>query len=358
MHGVLANIIEVPEEYQTAIEMCLGASLQNIVTETEEDAKKLVQHLRKNNLGRASFLPITSVRGRKLDKIKGHEKGVVGIASDIVKFNKKYEQIVLNLLGRTVIVDNMETAIKVAKQNGYTFRIITIEGDVINPSGAITGGSVAKKTVNILGRGREIEKLEKETKKLREKVVELEKEKQEYERSMEDTFEGATSLEKELQEIDITYATEKQKLVSIEENIAKIEQRVNKLKEEQANIEKEKEQTILRKQETQKEIENLTEETDKLNKVISEFADLNKDNQKYADDLNFDITNLKISVSSFDESEVSIQEIQERINVEIENTNKSIENKQRQIEQIKQDNFNLEKSKEEIKEKINDIKKK
>lgn len=357
MHGVLANIIEVPEEYQTAIEMCLGASLQNIVTETEEDAKKLVQHLRKNNLGRASFLPITSVRGRKLDKIKGHEKGVVGIASDIVKFNKKYEQIVLNLLGRTVIVDNMETAIKVAKQNGYTFRIITIEGDVINPSGAITGGSVAKKTVNILGRGREIEKLEKETKKLREKVVELEKEKQEYEKSMEDTFEGATSLEKELQEIDITYATEKQKLVSIEENIAKIEQRVNKLKEEQANIEKEKEQTILRKQETQKEIENLTEETDKLNKVISEFADLNKDNQKYADDLNFDITNLKISVSSFDESEASIQEIQERINVEIENTNKSIENKQRQIEQIKQDNFNLEKSKEEIKEKINDIKK-
>ena len=176
MHGVLANIIEVPEEYQTAIEMCLGASLQNIVTETEEDAKKLVQHLRKNNLGRASFLPITSVRGRKLDKIKGHEKGVVGIASDIVKFNKKYEQIVLNLLGRTVIVDNMETAIKVAKQNGYTFRIITIEGDVINPSGAITGGSVAKKTVNILGRGREIEKLEKETKKLREKVAELEKE--------------------------------------------------------------------------------------------------------------------------------------------------------------------------------------
>ena len=357
MHGVLANIIEVPEEYQTAIEMCLGASLQNIVTETEEDAKKLVQHLRKNNLGRASFLPITSVRGRKLDKIKGHEKGVVGIASDLVKFNKKYEQIVLNLLGRTVIVDNMETAIKVAKQNGYTFRIITIEGDVINPSGAITGGSVAKKTVNILGRGREIEKLEKETKKLREKVVELEKEKQEYEKSMEDTFEGATSLEKELQEIDITYATEKQKLVSIEENIAKIEQRVNKLKEEQANIEKEKEQTILRKQETQKEIENLTEETDKLNKVISEFADLNKDNQKYADDLNFDITNLKISVSSFDESEASIQEIQERINVEIENTNKSIENKQRQIEQIKQDNFNLEKSKEEIKEKINDIKK-
>ena len=356
MHGVLANIIEVPEEYQTAIEMCLGASLQNIVTETEEDAKKLVEHLRKNNLGRASFLPITSVKGRKLDKIKGHEKGVIGIASDLVKFNKKYEQIILNLLGRTVIVDNMETAIKVAKQNGYSFRIITVEGDVINPSGAITGGSVAKKTVNILGRGREIEKLEKEIRKLKNKIEELEKEKQDYEQSIEDTMEGATSLEKELQEIDITYATEKQKLVSIEENIAKIEQRLNRLKEEETSLEKEKEQTILNKQKIQEDMKRLTEETEKLNKTISEFADLNKDNQKQVDDLNFDITNLKISVSSFDESEASIQEIQERINLEVGNTNKSIENKQKQMEQIERDNFNLNKSIEEIQEKIEAIK--
>lgn len=356
MNGVLANIIEVPEEYQTAIEMCLGASLQNIVTETEEDAKKLVEHLRKNNLGRASFLPITSVKGRKLEKIKGHEKGVIGIASDLVKYSKKYEQIVLNLLGRTVIVDDMETAIRVAKQNGYSFRIITVEGDVINPSGAITGGSVAKKTVNILGRGREIEKLENEIKNLKNKIEELEKQKQDYEQSMEETFEGATSLEKELQEIDITYATEKQKLISIEENIAKIEYRLSKVKEEQATLEREKEDTILNKQKILEEIKLLTEEIEKSNKIISEYADLNKDNQKQVDDLNFDITNLKISVSSFDESEASIAEIQERINQEVENTSKSIENKQKQIEQIDQDNFNLCNSIEEIQEKIKAIK--
>jgi len=356
MHGVLANVIEVPEEYQTAIEMCLGASLQNIVTETEEDAKKLVEHLRKNNLGRASFLPITSVRGKKIDKIKGHEKGVIGIASDLIKYSKKYEQIILNLLGRTVIVDNMETAIKVAKQNGYSFRIITVEGDVINPSGAITGGSVAKKTVNILGRGKEIEKLEREIVKLKEKIATIEKEKQEYEASIEDILENASSLEKELQEIDITYATEKQKLISIEENLTKIEARLNKLKEEQSNIENEKKDSIDKKVQIQQQIKELTEETEKLTNIINEFTDLNKDNQKYVDDLNFDITNLKISVSSFDESEASIEEIQERINLEIENNKKSIENKQNQIEQIKQDNFNLETSIKEIEEKINNIK--
>ena len=356
MHGVLANIIEVPEEFQTAIEMCLGASLQNIVTDTEEDAKKLVEHLRKNNLGRASFLPITSVRGKRLDKIKGKEPGVIGIASDLIKYDRKYEQIITNLLGRTVIVDNMDTAIKLAKQNGYSFRIITVEGDVINPSGAITGGSVTKKTVNILGRGREIEKLQKEIKDLEDKIKKQEQEKREYEDSIEDIFEEASSWEKELQEIDITYATEKQKLVSVEENISKIEQRVNKLKEEKEKLKEEKENAVNRKQVIQEEISKLTEETEKLTNIIQEFADLNKDNQKYVDDLNFDITNLKISVSSFDESEASIEELQERINTEVENTKRSIEHKTRQIEEIKQDNIALNESIKDIEEKIEKIK--
>ena len=356
MNGVLANIIEVPDDLQTAIEMCLGASLQNIVTETETDAKRLVEHLRKNNLGRASFLPISSVRGKKLDKIKGNESGVIGIASDLVKYNKKYEQIILNLLGRTVIVDNMDTAIKVAKQNGYTFRIVTKEGDLINPSGAITGGSVAKKTVNILGRGKEIEKLEKEIKNLKQKIEKLENDKQNYEESIEGILELSANLEKELQEIDITYATEKQKVISINENIEKLEKRLNRLKEEQANLEKQKEEAISTKGDLQVEINKIVEQNEELSKIITEFAELNKDDQKYIDDLNFDITNLKISVSSFDESEASIQEIQERINQELENAHTSIENKNTQIEQIKKDNEELEKSIQETLQKIEEVK--
>ncbi len=356
MHGVLANIIEVPEEYQTAIEMCLGSSLQNIVTENEEDAKRLIEHLRKNNLGRASFLPITSVKGKKLEKIKGKNTGVIGIASDLIRYSKKYENIILNLLGRTVIVQDMETAIRVAKDNGYSFRIITVEGDVINPSGAITGGSVTKKTVNILGRGREIEKLQKEIKKLEGQIQKLEEEKETYQESIGHVLEKVTTFEKELQEIEITYATGKEKINGIEENINRIETRLNKLKEESKKLEEQKEQSMKNKADFQEKIQIINEENEKLKKIITEFAELNKDNQKYVDDLNFDITNLKISVSSFDESESSIEEIQERIHSEIESTNKSIENKKIQIEQIKQDNFDLEKAIEEIKEKIEKIK--
>ena len=356
MHGVLANIIEVPDELETAIEMCLGSSLQNIVTETETDAKRLVEHLRKNNLGRASFLPISSVKGKKLEKIKGNDKGIIGVASDLVKYDKKYEQIILNLLGRTVIVDNMDTAIKVAKENGYSFRIVTKEGDLINPSGAITGGSIAKKTVNILGRGKEIERLGKEITSIKAKIEKLEKEKEEYENSIEGILELSANFEKELQDISIKYATEKQKVISINENIEKLEKRLNRLKEEQKNLEEQKEKAISTKGNIQVEINKITAKNEELTKVIQEFADLNKDNQKYIDDLNFDITNLKISVSSFDESEASIKEVQERINQEIENSNKSIESKNAQIEQIKNDNIELQKSIDETLQKIEEVK--
>ena len=328
VEGVLANLIDVPEELQTAIEMSLGMALQNIVTETEQDAKKLVEYLKKNNIGRASFLPITSIKGKKVDNIRGNKSGILGIASDLVKYNKKYEQIIFNLLGRTVIVDNMDTAIRVAKENGQNFKIVTQEGDIINTSGAITGGAVMKKTVNILGRENEIKKLGQEIKKLQENIEKIEQEKNGYEESIQDILEVAERLEKELQENEIAYATGKQKVLSFEEEIQKIESRLQRFKEEQKRLEEQKEFAINKKSEIQKEIEEINEQNEKLSKVITEYAELNKDNQRYIDDLNFDITNLKISVSSFDESESSIEEIKERIQQEVEANKQSVKNKQ------------------------------
>ena len=356
VEGVLANLIEVPQDLETAIEMCLGLSLQNIVTNTEQEAKKLVEYLRKNNAGRASFLPISSVKGKKIDKIKGNESGIIGIASDLVKYNKKYEQIILNLLGRTIIVDNMDTAIKVAKQNSYTFRIVTKDGDVINPSGAITGGSVMKKTVNILGRSKEIERLGKEIQEIETKIQKLEKEMQEYQASITGILEISEKLEKELQESEINYATGKQKISSLEEEMQKLKNRLQKLEDENQNIENLKKDAITKKEEIQKEITILNNQNEELTQIITEYADLNKDDQKYIDNLNEDITNLKISVSSFDESESSIEEIKERINQEIEANKNTIKNKKEQIQEINEENKNLENSIKEILEKIEQIK--
>ena len=356
MHGVLANIVSVPNEYETAIEMCLGMSLQNVVTETEEDAKKLVEYLRTNNLGRASFLPITSVKGKKLENIKGKKEGIIGIASDLISFDSKYEQIILNLLGRTVVVDNMKNAIKLAKENQYSFRIITIEGDIINSSGAITGGSVTKKTVNILGRSREIENIQKEIELLKTKNEKLEKDKSEYIDSSKNIIEEAEKKKQELQETDINYATEKQKVILIEENIETIQKRIEKLKLEDLKIEESKVSIQSTQEQNEKQIQEIIKQNSENQKIIDDFSNSNKDSQKYIDDLNLDITNLKISVSSFNESELSIQEMTDMINKEIETHSKNKENKKLQIESSNVENTELKQQIVNIKQQIEEIK--
>lgn len=344
--GVLSNLISVEGKYQVAIEMSLGASLQNIVTKTEEDAKKLVEYLRENNLGRASFLPMTSVKGKKLDHINSKNlKGEAIIASNAVKCDKKYEQILLSLLGRTVIVEDMDDAITLAKQNGYSFKIVTLKGDTINPSGSISGGSYTQKTVNILGRKEKIKELEAELKaldtKIKERVEYREKQGQDAEKYEEEIL----GLSQSLQEIQITYATDKQKLVAVEENIAKLRERIDKAKTENEEIVKQKEENISKISEINETMTKNNEDMEKLKAEITEFAKINSENQKYIDNLNFDVTNLKISVSSFNESEVSIDEMMERINQDISNNNTSIQNKKDNIECITKEN-------EELKNKI------
>ena len=355
--GVLANIITVPTEYQIAIETVLGQTLQNIVTETEEDAKKLIEYLRKNNLGRASFLPIASVKGKKVDRlIKNNLQGVIGIASDLVKADKKYEGIVLNLLGRTVVVENIDTAIILARQNSYGFRIVTLKGDIINPSGAISGGSIAQKTSSIIGRTSQIKELEKEIEKLKQEIEKVSKEKDEYKESIEDLLEEITSIEQSSQEIQIEYATEKQRIESLEESILNLETRLESLKTESKQIE----QTILENEKQKSTIKEKTMELEKEIEAISgeiqAFAEKDKENQKYIDDLNFEITNLKISLSSFDESSNSMQEILERIETELQANTSKIESKQEQSKQVLEENEKLKKTIENLKQSIEQIK--
>ena len=299
-------------------------------------------------------MPITSVKGKKLEKLK-QERGVIGIASDLVKFDKKYENIVLNLLGRTVIVDNMDNAIPIARNNSYGFRIVTLEGDILNPSGAISGGSVSKKTVNILGRSREIADLKKEISSLEKKIAKLKDEKKEFENKNKETIEELSKLETELQEFEIVYATEKQKVVAIEDSVSKAEARLEKFRNEEKAINEQLEINKNMQEELKAKIQELDAQSEELTKEITAFAEDNKDNQKQVDDLNFDITNLKISVSSFDESESSIEELVERIDLDIENTKKSSENKEEQKKQLLEDNKNLEEKIEELKKTIEEL---
>lgn len=177
IYGTLSGLINVDKDYVTAIEVALGGALQNIVVENEEDAKAAIRYLRENKLGRATFLPVSSVKGKKLDDINEIKKcsGFVGIASDIVRFDKKYSGIIDSLLARTVVVETIDDGISLSKKFGYRFKTVTLQGDVLNAGGSMSGGSV-NKTSGFLSRASEIKTLGQEISSL---SVHIEKRKEE-----------------------------------------------------------------------------------------------------------------------------------------------------------------------------------
>ena len=160
--GVVGNIISVDEKFQTAIEIALGGSIQNIVTKDENDAKVLINYLKESKLGRATFLPISAVKPRSLstnDKKFLSMKGVMGVASELVKTDAVYRPVIESLLGSTVVCNTLDNAVIVAKQSGYAFRIVTLEGDVLSPQGSMSGGSKKSTDSSLLSKENEIKKL-------------------------------------------------------------------------------------------------------------------------------------------------------------------------------------------------------
>ncbi len=158
--GVIADIVKVEKQYETAIETALGGTIQNIVTDKEATAKELIGYLKQNKLGRATFLPLNAIHARNTLENEAciNEKGVVGVASNLVRVSFEYEGLAKYLLGRILVVDNIDNALLIAKKYKYTLRIVTLEGEQLNPGGSMTGGAF-RNSSNLLGRRREIEEL-------------------------------------------------------------------------------------------------------------------------------------------------------------------------------------------------------
>ncbi len=169
--GVVADILKVEKKYETAIETALGGNIQNIVTQDEETAKRMIAYLKQTKGGRATFLPLTSIRNAQVFK-QGDalsEKGVLGLAHELVQIRKEYADVAKSLLGRIVVVDQVDNAVLLAKKYGYSFRIVTLEGELLAPGGAISGGAF-KNSSNLLGRRREMDELEQKVKQTLRRV--------------------------------------------------------------------------------------------------------------------------------------------------------------------------------------------
>ena len=168
IHGPVANLVKADEECALAIETALGAAAQNIVTDTQNDGRSAIEMLKRRDAGRATFLPVDTIRGSVMRDAPVNDPGFVGVAFDLVQFDPKYKDIFASLLGRTVIAETLGDAVRMSKANGNRLRIVTLDGQLINAGGSMTGGSTARGS-GILSRANELEKLKKQRVKLAEK---------------------------------------------------------------------------------------------------------------------------------------------------------------------------------------------
>ena len=229
VHDVVAMLLSVPREYETALDMALGAGMQNIVTETEQEAKQLIDYLRKNRLGRATFLPLNTVKGRPLS---GRErdvlqmKGCIGVASELCSYDPKYKNIIENLLGRTVVAQDLDSGIAIMRAGGHSFRLVTLQGDVMHSGGSMTGGSIQQKAQNLLGREREMKELADQLNEITERAKQAQDEIAAMEAERAGEKERREEAQFELHQSEIAVVRDTERLKSVQTDIAAHEQRV------------------------------------------------------------------------------------------------------------------------------------
>ena len=236
--GVVADIIKVDKEYETAIETALGGNIQNIVTDDEETAKKMIGYLKQNRFGRATFLPLTSITNPQEFKTPDvlNEKGAIGLADSLVKTDSKYANVAKAMLGRIAVIDNIDNAVKIARKYDYGVRMVTLEGELLVPGGAISGGAF-KNNSNLLGRRREIDELEEKLKNTKEA---LDKANQDLENLREERTKLRHAIEEEkskLQDLFIKQNTARLNVVTAEERKEEAEKGFGDLKQEELEIE-------------------------------------------------------------------------------------------------------------------------
>jgi len=271
--GVVADIIKVDAKYETAIETALGGNIQNIVTDDEETAKKMIAFLKQSKGGRATFLPLTSIKNHEEFKTPEvlNEKGAIGMADTLVHIDNKYSDVAKAMLGRIVVVDTVDNATKIAKKFNYTIRMVTLEGELLVPGGAISGGAF-KNNNNLLGRRRELEDLKKKVQALKDEIDKAEK-------HIEDIKEERNKLRTEsdknralIQEKFIEQNTKRLNVVNEKEKQEETALSVDELKAEEAEILKQTEEIKKNKEEINEELKASEELERKSDADINELT--------------------------------------------------------------------------------------
>lgn len=292
--GTISQLIELPSEYAIAIETALGGGMQNIVVDDETSAQKAIRFLKEQNAGRATFLPLTSVKSNIIEK-QGLKNcnGFIGIASNLVACDDKYNGVIKNMLGRTVVVDDLKSGIQMAKQYGYSFKIVTLDGQVINAGGSITGGSKAK-NVGLLSRKNEIDKFIIEMKKLKAEQEELKTKSDEFTGQTDKILAQIKAADSELKvcsEDKIKYLGESKRFA---DSINNINQILFELEEELNKSDKQIKELIESTEESENKLKNSKKQIDSLKEKLSSLQGDQENLKEKREDLESNIYKLDV----------------------------------------------------------------
>ena len=328
IQGVVADLIQVNKDYEVAIETALGGSIQNIVTDNEQTAKTLIEFLKKNRYGRATFLPMSSIspRGEFSPREALKEPGVIGVASELVTTAPQYQQIARFLLGRVLVVDHIDHAIAIGRKYRHSLRMVTIEGESLSPGGSMTGGAF-KNNSNLLGRRREIEELEKGVAKLKSEVAMIQK-------AMEDNRNRRNVLRDAIADFQDKLRQQYIEQNTAKMNIAQQEEKAEEIRGGYEQINRDKEQIRRQMLEIRQDHEQIAKELESSRQDEQELESFIEEKQAELDQwkeeettLTRELEEIRLQASSLDQKNQFDQENLNRLNSEtqtLENEQKSI----------------------------------
>ena len=346
VHGVVADLISTQKGYETAIETALGSRIQNIVIDNEDTAKRLIEYLKKNKYGRATFLPISSIgKGDKpnfREVLK--EKGVLGLASDLVNTNDEYRSIVNSLIGKIIVVDNITNAIAIEKKYHYEYRIVTIEGESLSPGGAISGGAY-KNTANLLGRKRELDELEESFENLKKELEIAENDCNKEKENLSKENDKAEIIKKELQSFNIEKNSKEvelknlnKQLLLVKETESELNKEIEELNKNRLDFDNEREKLVSKLS----DVENmgLDYEND-ISKLSTKLEEFKAEKEKLRDEVN----TLSLSSQAIVQKLEFINENVDRLELEKE----TLKKEQKELfESLKQCKLDIEEKEKKI----------
>lgn len=337
IHGVVAELITVPAGYETAVETALGQTLQNIVCEDDESAKRAIRTLKENKAGRMTFLPLSSVRGRsKPDSSLRNEPGVVGFGSECISYDSRYDEIISYLMGRVVIVDNMDNAVRLSKKDKGVL-VVTMEGEIINSRGAITGGRFKNKSANILDRRAEISRLAGDISSGHDRQEHDSKRLESLRSEIKILSEQSGSLEEEIRAAEQSLMIRNNEISMAESALEDIRSSSDKVDRELESIKAEQENSAHMIEEIRASIEEKRAAIEQAEAECSDkMAEYDKRKANF-DKVNEDITSAKISVTACKERKAHTDDMVDRINASVSELVSDIDAKRKQITELEQE---------------------